>query len=474
MKSNIIGRRKEQDLLEQIYNSDKSEFVAVCGRRRIGKTFLVKEFFEGKIVFQTSGMSNQGMKEQIATFYKELRYQGAKSDFPPKTWNDIFFMLRSFLESMGNRRKVVLLDELPWMDTPRSGFISALEYFWNVWASSQHNIVLVVCGSSTSWMMDKLINNHGGLHNRLTRQLFLEPFNLNECEEYFLSKNFHLSRYEMSEYYMIFGGVPYYLEMLQSHLSLAQNIDNLLFRPNGPLHNEFDNLYRALFHNSSEYIDLVKALSSRKHGMTRNEIVEALKIKSGGRLTQIINNLINCGFIKKQVLFSGNKSEKEILQLVDFFTLFYFNHMQKNTSTDYWTTIQGKPEFFNWAGNTFKLLVASHVEAIKQKLGISGIKTVVHGWRVKDEKGQSEIDLIIERSDNTANLCEIKFSVGQYEITKDYEKNLRNKINRFVNSAKRPKYVIMTMITTYGVQKGAHSGFVQNEIVLDDLFIPTS
>ena len=472
MKSRIIGRKSEQQILQRIYQSGRSEFVAVCGRRRVGKTFLVKEYFESELVFQTSGLANCGMKEQIETFYKELIYHGLKSDAKPKNWTDIFFLLRTYLEMLGDGRKVVLLDELPWMDTPRSGFISALEYFWNVWASARHDIVLIVCGSSTSWMMDMLINNHGGLHNRLTRQLFLQPFNLAECQEYFTARHFNLSNYDIAEYYMILGGIPYYLDLLLPDLSLSQNIDALLFRSNGALRQEFDNLYKALFRNADEYVEIVKALSLKRYGLTRDEVVDATGIKTGGRLSQILKNLISCGFIRKYQLFNSGKSPREIFQLVDFFTLFYFCHINNNNTPNYWTSIQGKPEFFAWAGNTFEMLVLNHLEQVKQKLGISGVETAAYSWRVEDEHGKSQIDLVIDRVGSTTNVCEIKFSISEFEISKEYEQNLRNKITRFFDATDHKKSLVLTLITSYGVKQGKHSGIVQKQIVLDDLFLP--
>ena len=470
MKELIIGREEEKQKLYNIFHSGKAEFVAVCGRRRIGKTFLIREFFENEIVFHTAGLANSSMSEQLSTFSRELQLVSSTHLPPIHNWIDAFFQLRQYLESLGTDRKVVLLDELPWMDTPRSGFIAALEYFWNVWASARRDIVLIVCGSATSWMTDKLINSHGGLHNRLTNIIYLQPFTLGECKQYLNKRGFMLSDYEIAECYMVFGGTPYYLDMLQNNMSLSQNIDNLLFRKGGPLFNEFNNLYSALFKNSDEYIAIVKALSKKRQGLTRTEIVKATGLLSGGALTAMLNNLVSCGFIRDYKAFMGSRGNDTIYQLIDFFTLFHFHFISVHNGNEQWMAMQGKPSFFNWAGLTFELLVLHHISQVKRTLGISGIQTEEFAWRGYDESGQSQIDLIISRADQTLNLCEMKFSIAKYEISKAYENNLREKIVRVMEASRMKKSVILTFITTHGVKPNIHSGIVQQHITLKDLF----
>ena len=471
MISNIIGRDYEKQVLNNIQNSRKSEFVAVCGRRRVGKTFLIKEFFEDKMLFQTAGLANEGIKRQIKSFYEDLLDYGLpKQPELPRDWIDIFMLLRKLIKQSSSERKIILLDELPWMDTPRSGFVAALEHFWNSWASGRHDIVLIVCGSATSWMMDKLFNNHGGLHNRLTQRIFLEPFTLHESEQFLKWKGFTLSRYDIATGYMVMGGIPYYLDMLDSRMSLAQNIDNLLFRRNGALYNEFSNLYAALFRNSTDYITVVEAISQRKTGLSRSEIIEQTKLKSGKGLTVILQNLESCGFIRKYQHFMGTRKESTIYQLIDFFTLFHFHFLSKRKVTD-WMSLQGKPEFYVWAGLTFELLAWQHLPQIKQKLGISGIKSEEYAWRYSDKQMGAQIDLIINRADQTINICEIKFSGIPFAITAEYEMNLRRKLTRFQEITKMRKSLQLTFITSFGLEYNSHSSIVNNEVTLDDLFL---
>lgn len=475
MIENIIGRAAEKELLANIYASNQSEFVSVCGRRRVGKTFLVREFFEDKMVFQVSGLANGNTQEQLKNFYHTLRRYDSSVTVVPGDWLDAFEMLISYLQSLTSvDRKVVFLDELPWMDTAGANFVSALEHFWNGWASAHRDIVLFVCGSATSWMMDKLINNHGGLYGRLTHRVFLRPFTLGETDVFLQSRGERLSHYETAETYMIFGGIPYYLSLLDARLSLTQNVDRLLFNPNGELHNEFETLYRSLFSGSESYIKVVECFNERGYGMTRNEIAEAAKMKSGNHLSVVLNNLESCGFIRKYVNYGCNE-RKALYQLVDSFTLFHFRFLKASSfrNLQYWSGLQHTPKFYAWAGVSFELLVQTHVDQVKKKLGISGVATNVYSWRSRKDNGLrgAQIDMVIERGDNTINLCEIKFSESEYEISKDYDSVLRNKITRFVEETKSRKSVQLTFVTTYGLHRNPYSSqLVQNEVLLDDLF----
>jgi len=468
MKELIIGRKAEQKVLQDAFESKKSEFIAICGRRRVGKTFLVKEFFEKDLVFQTAGIHKGTYAQQIKSFYQELLNCGLESENEPKDWIDIFFLLRKYLESLGTERKVILLDELPWMDTPKSGFMAALEHFWNSWVTRRHDIVLVVCGSATSWMMNKLINNHGGLHDRLTRDIFLPPFNLHDTRQFLERKGFHLSNYEVAECYMIMGGTPYYLDMLTPSLSLSQNIDYLFFNRYGGLRREFNNLYASLFKNSKDYIEVVRVLSNKRMGLTRDEIIKATGLNSGGGLTSILENLESCDFIRTYTSFDTPGSP-QIYQLIDFYTFFYMRFIEKKNYKS-WSSIQGTGDFYSWAGLTFELLSLVHIEQIKKSLGISAIKTQEQVWRCKDFNGGAQVDLVIFRDDPTINLCEMKFTMKPFNISSDYEENLRNKLEMLSNATNRKKSIQITFIAASGLDKASHKSIISNEVILDDLF----
>ena len=469
----IIGRKEEQQILHSAAQSENSEFVAVYGRRRVGKTYLIRETFGYKFTFQHTGLAKGNTKEQLFSFAISLRDAGYDDCPIPKSWLEAFSLLSAYLKNSTDEKKIVFLDELPWMDTPRSNFISAFEHFWNGWASARKDIVLIICGSATSWIINKVINDHGGLHNRVTKQIALQPFTLKECEMFAQSKGLEMSRYQLAECYMVFGGIPYYWSLLEKGLSLAQNIDKIIFAKNGKLSNEFNQLYASLFKSPEQYIDIVTALGKKKVGMTREEIIAATDKYSNGALSKVLDELEYCGFIRKYNGFD-KKSKQAIYQLIDNYTLFYFKFIQQNENNDehFWSASIDSAMHRAWSGLAFERLCMAHTQQIKAALGIAGVLSNVYSWRKgADEMSDgAQIDLLIDRKDQVINLCEMKYSLSEYVIDAEYERKLRNKKSVFIDTTNTRKAVHMTMVTTFGIKANAHSGIVQNEITLEDLF----
>ena len=469
----IIGRKEEQQILHSAVQSENSEFVAVYGRRRVGKTYLIRETFGYKFTFQHTGLAKGNTKEQLFSFAISLRDAGYDDCPIPKSWLEAFSLLSAYLKNSTDEKKIVFLDELPWMDTPRSNFISAFEHFWNGWASARKDIVLIICGSATSWIINKVINDHGGLHNRVTKQIALQPFTLKECEMFAKSKGLEMSRYQLAECYMVLGGIPYYWSLLEKGLSLAQNIDKIIFAKNGKLSNEFNQLYASLFKSPEQYIDIVTALGKKKAGMTREEIIAATDKYSNGALSKVLDELEYCGFIRKYNGFD-KKSKQAIYQLIDNYTLFYFKFIQQNENNDehFWSASIDSAMHRAWSGLAFERLCMAHTQQIKVALGISGVLSNVYSWRKEaDETSDgAQIDLLIDRNDQVINLCEMKYSLSEYAIDAEYEQKLRNKKSAFIDATNTQKAVHLTMVTTFGIKANAHSGIVQNEVKLDDLF----
>ena len=467
----LVGRQGEVELLNSYLKSDKSEFIAVYGRRRVGKTFLIRQTIADRACFMLTGMDNVGVEEQLTNFWFALRklYDVAR----PQSWLEAFDQLERYIESLPEGEKIIFIDELPWFDTPRSNFISAFEHFWNSWASARTDVKLIVCGSATSWMIDSLINNHGGLHNRVTHQMLIEPFTLAECREYFNAYGFAYREREIAECYMIFGGIPYYFSLMNPKESVAQNVDRLLFASNGELVGEFDNLFRSLFRQSADYVELIRVLASKRKGLTRAELLEATGFSNNSKFTTMLTELEKCGFIRTYTSFDSKKRDM-IYQLIDSFTRFNFDVVVQNKHRDeaFWTHSLNSPLYRTWSGLAFEILCFNHVPQIKQALGISGIRSNVCTLNLKGENKQrgAQIDLIIDRADSTVNLCEIKYSRLEYDITSEDEMNFINKIERFIEQTKTSKSVIFTMITSSGVKSGKYSGMVQQSIVLDRLF----
>ena len=475
--SNIIGRKEEIRKLQKCYDSNKAQLVIVYGRRRVGKTFLVSELFRGCFALRLTGAYNQSKEVQLEHFADDLRHVYKSDLATPTSWKEAFGMLRSFIESRPiEERQLIFIDEIPWMDSPKSDFLPSFEYFWNSFGAQQSNLMMIVCGSATAWMTENFADNPGGLFNRHAMRLYLRPFTLCETEEYLKSRHIEWSRYDIVECYMTMGGIPFYLSQLDEDLTYSANIDNLFFRQKGALWDEFQHLYRTLFRNSDLYVRVVEALSNKKSGMTRGEISAAAKMPNNGDLTRVLQNLVDSDFVH-QYHFFGNKRKNMVYQLCDNYTLFYYRFIKDNYGRDerFWTNTLDSPARKAWAGNAFELVCKSHIQQIKRKLGILGVLSQDSVW-FTDADGSAgrgaQIDMVIDRRDRVINLCEIKFSINPYTIDRDYEMLLRNKIEAFRSCTKSRSALHLTMITTYGVQRNAHSGIMQSEVTMDDLFEP--
>ncbi len=469
----LIGRKEEQQELWRAYEWDESKFVAVYGRRRVGKTYLVRETFGDKIVFSHSGLANLPMKEQLIGWRISLEKAGLKIKDTPKNWIEAFMLLLDLIEQSTAEKKVIFLDELPWMDTPKSKLVSALEFFWNNWASARKDILLIVCGSATSWIINKLFRNHGGLYGRISFQIHLSPFTLNECEQYAHELQLSLSHYDLLETYMVFGGVPYYWSLLDRGKSLAQNIDTLCFAKDGKLRYEYTQLYDSLFRNPETYLTVVNTLGQKPSGMRRDDLVKKLKVAENGNFTRILEDLEHSGLISHYN--SYGQKYNGIYRLMDNFSLFYLKFMQENKNNDpeFWSHSYTSSIRLSWCGLAFERICFQHIPQIKRALGISGVVTNTYSWQVKDDPEYgpgAQIDMLIERADNTINICEMKFSNKEFTISKEYEANLRHKISRFSDTTHQRKSIQLTMITTYGVVHNAYWNRVQSEVVAEDLF----
>ena len=472
--TNLIGRDKEIKRLDRAMAENEAQLIIVYGRRRVGKTFLINEYFDYDFAFQFTGSENQSSKEQLKNFGLSISNLTGEKRAIPKDWTEAFFLLRDYLQTIEQKEKIVVFfDELPWMDKPRSGFLAAFEWFWNSWGASRKNLVLIVCGSSTSWMIEKLDENKGGLFNRQTCRLYLNPFDLRQTELYLNSRKIYWSRYDIVIVYMIMGGIPFYLRLLDSDYTLNENIDNIFFAKRAELWDEFNHLYRTLFSNSDSYIKIAEALSKKRNGITRDEIVKSTGLFSNGVLTKMLTNMEKSGFIRINDAY-GHKKREKTYQLSDYYSIFYFRFIKDNFGKDehFWSNTIDNPSKKAWQGYSFEQVCRDHIDQIKKKLGISGVMTEVSNWMAhstSDSDG-AQIDMVIDRRDRVINLCEIKFSTKEYEIDKKYDENLKNKVSVFRTATKTNKTLITTMITTYGIKKNMYSNYIGKEVVMDDLF----
>ena len=472
----FIGRKEELEQLRSAVLSDEAQFIAVYGRRRIGKTFLVREAFGGKFEFQHAGLAKGGQAEQLAAFAESMKKQGGKAPSRPlKSWMEAFSLLRDKIQSSRAKKKVVFLDELSWMAASKNALLTALEYFWNSWASGRKDVVLVVSASSTSWMLNKVVHDKGGLYNRLTRRIWLRPFSLRECMEMTAKRKLAMTKIDVLKVYMAFGGVPYYWTLLEPGRSVAQNIDRLCFSESGQLRSEYDYLFSSLFTRPEPYVAIVSVLAKRKQGLTLGEIAEMGSIGVGGTLSRRLKELSACGFIREYRPY-GKKKKDSLFQLIDPFTLFYFRFMENPPTDEHFIehNLMGS-KLKTWLGLSFELVCLLHVPQLKAGLGVSGVATNACCWRCEedDDLGVSghQIDLLIDRADGVINLCEMRYATLPYAISKDDEEDWAARVDDFLKVTKTKSSIQVTLVTPCGAKENTHRWAATNVLELDVLFI---
>ena len=473
----LIGRADEIDKLDMMVRSGIPEFAVVYGRRRVGKTYLIREFFNYQFAFYVSGSTEaKTNKQKIAVFHNALKKYGCQERRVPQDWMEAFDRLRDILESNDvfrdplTGRRIVFIDELPWFDTSRNDFRLALDLFWNTWASTQKDICLIICGSATSWIIKNMLLDRGGFHNRLTRQFHLKPFTLAECEEYLVSRNIELPRNQIIKLYMVFGGIPYYLNLLDSRLSLDQNIQALVFSEQGELHNEYKALFKALFDNPGNHTRIIEKMSEVRRGVTRAELSAMTGINNGAAMTDALVELEQCGFIREYMAYNKNSYGK-LYQVIDPFVLFHNTLIERAKVTD-WMHFNGTPAYYTWSGYAFETVCLNHTDQIKYVLGIGGISAKVYSWQGKAAgiRSGAQIDMLIDRADNTINICEMKYTEAPFVIDEHYNNVLINKRELFREAAKTRKALTIIMISASGVRRSGYYDILQRSISGDELF----
>jgi uncharacterized protein len=469
----LLGRNAEQQKLRQFLQSKEAELVAIVGRRRVGKTFLVKKVYEKEIAFHITGIQDASKELQMQNFAEARNiFFASASNLPiPESWFQAFLQLKELIGKTRKRKQVLFFDEFPWLASGSYEFIKAFDHFWNTWAIDQ-NLVVVICGSSATWMITNIINHKGGLHNRVTQKMHLMPFTLLQTEQYFTARNINLPRESIVQIYMALGGIPYYLKDIQRGETAVQIINNLCFGKQAALYGEFDNLYKALFKNYKKHIEIIKALAKKWKGLTRQEIMDYTSMNSGGGLSFILQELEDSHFIQSYIPF-GKKQRETLYRLTDEYSLFYLHFIAPNKDQpDYWMKKFNTQEVKIWSGFAFESLCIKHIEGIKQALGISGIYTQQASFiKRKDETGAGcQIDLLIDRADNAINICDMKYYGGLYTLTEAELKNLRQKKNIFQETTKTKKQLFITLITTQGLNSNAFAQLIDKQIDMNALF----
>ena len=474
MKNKLIGRKKEVTLLKDALLSDEAEMISIIGRRRVGKTFLVQEVYKKQIVFEISGIQNANKIEQLRNFTEQLIAFFPKVDIKrPTDWLDAFFLLTRLLRAKKRTRKeVIFFDEVPWMATQKSDFLKGLSYFWNSWAVKE-NVVVVLCGSAASWMINKILRDKGGLHNRVTKRIRLQPFTLMETKAYLESRSVYFDHYQLLQLYMIMGGIPHYLKELKNGKSAVQNIEKICFSEDGLLRDEFLSLYPALFNRSEYHVAFIRALAAKQSGMTRSELLEKTNIPEGGNATRVLDELSQSGFIATYPSY-GKKKKGQIYRLVDEYSMFYLRFIEKDLKNPpNWSSLSQTQAYKIWCGYAFETICLKHLSNIKKGLEIGGVYSTVSTFykQGKEKEDGTQIDLIIDRNDHIINLVEAKFYNVEFSITKEIAQKLRNKIRVFQETVNPKKHIQMVLISTYGLKHNKHSvGLISVDLNMDVFF----
>lgn len=472
----LIGREAERKLLQQAMDSGEPELIALFGHRRVGKTFLIRQYLAKYLAFEFVGTRDAKLDDQLGSFNKALgaAIGNDKLYQKPANWADAFDQLNHFLTpKLAAGRSVVFLDEFPWLSTHKSGFMPAFDHWWNSWATKQPNLVVVICGSAASWMIQNVVNNKGGLHNRITRKIRLLPFNLKETEGFLQARQVNLDRYQILQLYMIMGGIPHYLKEIQKGESATQAIDRICFTKDGLLHSEFKNLYHSLFDDATRHLAVVRALASNNSGMTRSEIILKAGLTSGGTITGLLEELIESGFVTAWQPYD-KKSRDTLYKLADEFTHFYLKFMEGNRASGegVWQSFSAGQSWRSWSGVAFERVCLKHIPQIKKALGITGVHTEESAWRHLPKTGKgAQIDLLLDRKDFVINICEMKYSEDEFVIDKGYAGELENKRDVFKTTTGTKKSLFHTLITTFGAKSNDYfNRLIQNSIMMDALF----
>lgn len=474
----LIGRESEKEILCKLLKSKQAEFVAIYGRRRVGKTYLVKQFFKEKIVFSFTGAFETKTNIQINNFWVELKrvYPAAEFQENPQNWSEALHRLTDYLISVKETKSkiVIFIDELPWLDRTGAGFLSSLEYFWNQNGSQFNNLIFISCGSAASWMIGKLLKAKGGLHNRVTCRIELKPFNLKETKEFCEYKNLKFNYYQLTQLYMILGGIPYYWQAIEQGKSVAQVVENLCFDHNGILTKEFEYLYHSLFKNADKHVKVIEALSAHPYGLTRNQLLAESQISNGGNFVRVIENLIDCGFIKSLEPF-GKKNRDTVFRIIDFYSVFYLKYIERNIGerNNVWQSLSTSAGYNSWMGYAFENICLTHLKPIHKALGIGGVYTKISSFYFKgnDELPGAQIDVVIERNDGIIHLCEAKFTNIEFVLNKEINQTLRRKRLVFQEFTKTKKMIVTTLFSTYpAIQNQYYNEEIHSEVSLESLF----
>ncbi|NGX62119.1 MAG: hypothetical protein K940chlam9_01613 [Chlamydiae bacterium] len=483
-KSKIIGRTDEQNLLNEAFISKRAEMIAIYGRRRVGKTYLIKNYFENMpcSLAYVSGMKDGRLSEQLENFTSSIERDIAGVSLKrPLSWMEAFELFSQVKDKIDKKKKVILfLDELPWLATKRSRLIQALDYYWNRFWSHDSRFKLVICGSAVSWMIRNIIMNKGGLYNRVTRQICLEPFTLKETKDFLRFIGVNLNNRQIVELYMVAGGVPYYLNHVQKGLSAAQNIAKMAFSKQGILYQDFNHLFASLFEDAEKYHEIIRSIAEYRYGIEQEELIKKCsQLSHGGSATRQLQDLEEAGFIVSFIP-CDRKKKGIYFRVIDEYVSFYLKWIDPHKrsvakldkSKSIWLSHRETASWKSWSGYSFETICLKHIAQIREALNIepSALTTSWrHDGRLGDEGAQ--IDLLFDRQDDAVTICEIKYTDKPFQIDKSYYQQIMKKIEVYKKTVKTHKEIFLAFVTSSGLKKSLYSEeYISSVLTLEDLF----
>jgi len=425
------------------------------------------------------------MRDQISNFTQRLGEVFLDGITPQvqDNWNETFKLLTDLIDRIPKNKKVIIfLDELPWMATRKSRLLDAIDYYWNQYWSKENRIKLIVCGSSASWIINKIINNKGGLYNRVTETIHLKPFTLSETQEYLISNNIRLNLKQVTQLYMVTGGVPFYLSKIERGCSATQAIEALSFDSKALLFNEFDGLFESLFENADAYVEIVTLIAKYHNGIAQEELFKKLVKSSKGKTgIKRLKDLENAGFIMSFVPHFHIK-RGVYYRIIDEYALFYLQWVVSLKSTrmssvlkkGYWKSLTKTPKWLSWSGYAFETICYKHLNQIREALNLPPT-SIPNSWRYTPTKELSsrgaQIDLLFDRNDNAITVCEIKHTEKPFVIDKTYSENLKRKLEVFQKITGTKKQLFLVIISASGIKENKYSEeLISGVVTLDDLF----
>lgn len=482
----FLIRDKAIKMLNDFFKSKRSEFLAIYGRRRVGKTFLIKNYFiQQKCIFlPITGIQNGSFLDQRTACCQQISnifFNGINITIPD-SWLQIFEIINNAINSTSKKKIVVLFfDEFPWLATAKSRLLQALEYYWNQFWSNDKRVKLIICGSLASWIIKNIINNTGGLYNRVTYRLALQPFDLYETECFLKNNGVQLTDQQITSIYMVTGGIPLYLEQIKKGLSANQNIDRVCFSSNGLLTNEIEELFKSLFSNSDIFIKLTREIAKHRYGITKSDLSKILDISQSGRLVERLKELEDAGFIMAFLPYQ-HREKGMYFRVIDEYTLFYFRWIEPNLRSirrlvkpkGFWLEKAQGNAYKSWCGYAFESICYKHINLIMRKLNLKP-SALPFTWRYAPKKGDNtngaQVDLLFDREDDAITLCEIKYTDSPFMVDKEYAQKLRKRIAIFKKKTRTKKQLFLALISANGLTKSMYlEDMVSGMVKLEDLF----